>query len=79
MKECQNPCYGLSPVYHDWTVKRAIVDFPIKVKGNSKRTFGNSIVEGDIGGYPIPLYHTKKGQILKYHVENGRNTDTTFQ
>ena len=26
---------------HDWPVKKAIVDFPIKLKGNSKRTSGN--------------------------------------
>ena len=30
------------------------------------------------GGYPIPQYRTKNWQIPKYHVENVRNTDTTF-
>ena len=28
---------------HDWPVKKAIVDLPIKMKGNSKRTSGNSL------------------------------------
>ena len=27
--------------HHDWPVKKAIVDFPIKLKGNSTRTSGN--------------------------------------
>ena len=30
---------------HDWPVKKAIVNFPIKMKGNSKRTSGNSLRE----------------------------------
>ena len=29
------PCY--------WPVKKAIVNFPIRLKGNSKRTFGNTL------------------------------------
>ena len=28
-------------MHHDWPVKKAIVDLPIRLKGNSKRTFGN--------------------------------------
>ena len=28
---------------HDWPVKKAIVDLSIKMKGNSKRTSGNSL------------------------------------
>ena len=28
---------------HDWPVKNAVVDLPIKMKGNSKRTFGYSL------------------------------------
>ena len=28
---------------HDWPVKKAIVDLPIRLKGNSKRTSGNSL------------------------------------
>ena len=37
------------PVYqdlntpHDWPVKKAIVNLPIRMKGNSKRTSGNSL------------------------------------
>ena len=27
---------------HDWLVKKAVVDLPIRLKGNSKRSFGNS-------------------------------------
>ena len=61
MKECQNPCYGFSPVYHDWTVKRAIVDFPIKIKGNSKRTFGNSL-RGTLEGTQYRYTIRKRGK-----------------
>ena len=28
---------------HDWSVKKAIVDLPIRMKGNSKRLAGNSL------------------------------------
>ena len=28
---------------HDWLVKNAIVDLPIRLKGNSKRISGNSL------------------------------------
>ena len=39
---------------HDWPVKKAIVDLPIRMKRNSKRTSGNSlsplgVQEKDIG------------------------------
>ena len=27
---------------HDWLVKNAVVDLPIRLTGNSKRSFGNS-------------------------------------
>ena len=30
-------------VLHDWSVKNAIVDLPIKLKENLKRTSGNSL------------------------------------
>ena len=45
----KNPCSGSPPVYqdlsmrHDWPVKKAIVDLPISMKGNSNRTCGNSL------------------------------------
>ena len=45
----KNPCSGSPPVYqdlsmcHDWPVKKAIVDLPISMKGNSNRTYSNSI------------------------------------
>ena len=48
-EQCQNPCSGPSSVYpdlrtcHDWPVKNAIVDLPIRIKGNSKRISGNSL------------------------------------
>ena len=38
----------------------------------------NNGIEGDIGGYPIPQYRTRKWQIPKYRVENRLNTDTTY-
>ena len=43
-KQRRNPCSGFPPVYqdlsrhHDWPVKKAIVDLPIRLKGNSKHT-----------------------------------------
>ena len=42
----RNPCSGSPPVYqdlstrHDWSVKNPIVDLPIRLKGNTKRTSG---------------------------------------
>ena len=48
-KQRRNPCSGLSAGYqnlsmrHDWPVKKAFVDLPIKIKGNSKRIYGNSL------------------------------------
>ena len=47
VKPCQNLCSGPSTVYqdlstcHDWPVKKAIVDLPIRMTGNSKCTSGN--------------------------------------
>ena len=35
-------------------------------------------IAGEIGGYPIPQYRTKKWQIPKYRVENRLNTDTVY-
>ena len=53
MKHRRNPCSAHPPspppVYqnlrtrHDWPLKKAIVDLPIRLKGNSKRTSGNSL------------------------------------
>ena len=46
-KKCQTPCSGYPPVYqdlntrHDWSVKNAIVDLPIRTKENSKRASSN--------------------------------------
>ena len=37
-----------------------------------------ALLEGDIGGYPIPQYRKKKWQIPKYRVENRLNTDTVY-
>ena len=48
-KQRQNPFCGSPPVYqdlstlHDWPVKNAIVDLPIRVKENSKHSSGNSL------------------------------------
>ena len=44
MKQHRSSCSGPPAVYqdfstcHDWAVKKAIVDLPIKLKGNSKCT-----------------------------------------
>ena len=37
------PVYRDLSTRHDWPVKKAIFDLPIKMKGNSKRTSGNSL------------------------------------
>ena len=48
-KQRQNPCSGSPPVYqglstcHYWPVKNAIVDLPVRMKGNSNYTCGNSL------------------------------------
>ena len=48
-KQRRNPCFRPPPVYqdlstrHDWLVKNAIVDLPIRMKGNSKRASDNSL------------------------------------
>ena len=45
----KNPCSGPSPVYQDlitrfdWPVNNAIVDLPIRLKGNLKRISVNSL------------------------------------
>ena len=47
VKQQQNSFSGPSPVYqelsmhHDWPVYKAIVNLPIRLRGNSKRTSGN--------------------------------------
>jgi len=49
-KQPRNPCSRPPPVYqdlstrHDWPVKKAIVNLPIRLKGNSKRISGNSLI-----------------------------------
>ena len=64
VKQRQNPCSRPPPVYldlstrHDWPVKNAIVDLPIILKGNSKRTSGNWLSplgaqNKDIGSAPL--------------------------
>ena len=48
-KQRRNPCSRPPSVYldlstcNDWRVKKAIVDLPIRLKGNSKRTSGFSL------------------------------------
>ena len=48
-KQRGNPCSGPPPVYqdlstcHDWPLEKAIVSFPISMKGNSKRISSNSL------------------------------------
>ena len=48
-KQQRNPCSGSPPVYlnvstrHNWTVKNAMVDLPMKLNENSKRSSGNSL------------------------------------
>ena len=37
------PVYQDLRTRHDWPLKKAIVDLPIRLKGNSKRTSGNSL------------------------------------
>ena len=47
VKQRQNSFSGPSPVYqelsmyHDWPVNKAIVNLPIRLRGNSKHTSGN--------------------------------------
>ena len=49
-KQRRNPCSGPPSVYqdlsmrHDLPVKKAIVDLPKEMKGNSKRFSGNSLI-----------------------------------
>ena len=37
------PVYQNLRTRHDWPLKKAIVDLPIRLKGDSKRTSGNSL------------------------------------
>ena len=51
-KQRRNPGCRTPPVYqdlstrHDWPIKNTTVDLPIRLKGNSKRTSGNSLSSG---------------------------------
>ena len=42
-KQRRNLYSGLQHTYHDGPVKKAIVNLPIRLKGNSKRISGNSL------------------------------------
>jgi len=48
-KQRRNPCSGPPPVYqdlstrHDWPVENTIVEWPIRLKGDSKRISGDSL------------------------------------
>ena len=48
-KQRRNPCSEPLSLYqdlntrHDWPVEKAIVDLPVSMKRNSKRTLGNSL------------------------------------
>ena len=46
-----HPCTRIADLstHHHWPVQKAIVDLPIKMKENSKRTSGNCMVES-VGG-----------------------------
>jgi len=37
------PVYQNLSTHHDWPVKKAIVNLPIRLKGNSRRTSGNCL------------------------------------
>ena len=63
MKQHRNPCSVPPPVYHHvQPVKNAIIDLPIKMKGNAKCTSGYllSLLEAqnnDIGAANIIIIH----------------------
>ena len=46
--------------------------------GRQSLIWSRRVWRGTLVGYPIPQYRTKNWQIQKYHVKNGRNTDTAF-
>ena len=54
------PCFVSPPVYqdlrthHDWPDKKAIVDLPITLEGNSKHVTGNSL--GPLGAHSEQSY-----------------------
>ena len=68
-KQQQNPCSGSPPVYqdlstyHDWLVKKATVDLPISMKGNSKRTSINLL--SPLGAQNIDLSATSQTLLTK--------------
>ena len=51
LKQHQNPLFGSSPVYqdlsmhHDWPVKKAMVNLPVRLQGNLKCISGIKFVE----------------------------------
>ena len=63
-KQRRNPCSGPPPVYqdlctrHDWSIKKAIVNLPIKLKVNSRRTSGDSLS-------PLRAQNKDKGAAFK--------------
>ena len=73
-KERRNPCSRHPSVYqdlstrHDWTVKKAIVNLPIRLKGNSKLLSGNSLSplgRGPEQGYRRCLADFTKGDVTR--------------
>ena len=68
-KQQQNPCSGSPPVYqdlsmyHDWLVKKATVNLPISMKGNSKRTSINLL--SPLGAQNIDLSATSQTILTK--------------
>ena len=68
-KQQQNPCSGSPPVYkdlsmhHDWLVKKATVNLPISMKGNSKRTSINLL--SPLGAQNIDLSATSQTLLTK--------------
>ena len=74
-KQHRNPCSRPPPAHqglsksHDWSVKKAFVDFLIRMKGNSKRTSSNSF-------NPLGAQNKDLGtalQTLLQPLSNGRN------
>ena len=81
VKERRNPCSRSPTVYldlstrHDWPVKNAIVDLPIRLKGHLKRISGNLLrpLEAQnrdfcaasqtlLTGVKLPLQRSLKGE-----------------
>ena len=70
---------------HDWPVKKAIVDLPIKVKGNLKRTSGNWLSplgaqNKDIGSAPLDVTNTPLRTItVKFNFPKASVMEAKFQ